>query len=96
MKETHDKASYEMYATVNRFTVLLVLCASIVFAGLAVIFATQLINRQVGYTNQAYQKVNLCILSYPPGTRSGSDIQKCYDDVRAKTGITLERYDHFK
>lgn len=86
------QADYEMYGTVNRFTTLVIICASFLFAGLAIIFWTQMGNRQISYTNQAYQKTSLCIFSVPPAQHGIDDIDRCYKEVQEKTGLSIERY----
>lgn len=87
-----DKINYELYATVNRFTVLVILCASVIIAGLAVIFWTQMGNRQIGYQNQAYQRINSCIISVNPVLRTPEYVKSCYDRVEGELSLTVERY----
>jgi len=89
---TKEKVDYELYATVNRFTVLIIVLASLLFAGLAVIFSTQLFNRHIGYKNQAYSIAKLCIISTTPTQRTSEYVTFCYEKAEEMTGVSIERF----
>lgn len=87
-----DKINYELYATVNRFTVLVILLASVIMAGLGIIFWTQMGNRQIGYQNQAYQRINSCIISVNPVVRTPEYVKSCYERVQGELNLTVKHY----
>lgn len=80
----------------NSTLTLIIICFSVLALGLAVIFGTQVMNRQLGKQNQAYQRLNLCIFSYPPASRTSVQIQECYTLVQKETGINLVKYNGYK
>ena len=71
---------------------LIYLALAIVCAGLAVIFWTQMGNRQVGLKNQTYQAASLCLFSVPYSQRTPDYIKGCYAQAERMTGQTIERF----
>jgi hypothetical protein len=89
--------SHEMqYPTDNKSTVLIILIFAFVALGFAVIFSVLMANRTLSRENNIYLRINACIVSVPPQTRTPQYVKQCYDTGEHQGGQAVDRFGYGK
>lgn len=68
----------------------------IALAAVLLIFTFVASTRSTGEQNNAYIRVNNCIVSKNAATRTQADIEECYKTVERETNTIIQRYDTSK
>lgn len=90
-------ASHDLqYPTDNKSTVLIMLIFALVMLGFAIIFSVLMTNRVLSQENNTYLRLNACIVSVPPQTRTQQYVKGCYDGAVAHSGKAVDRYGYGK
>lgn len=53
-------------------------------------------NHAVGIQNNTYLKLNACIISVPPQSRTPEYVKSCYNNVESANNTTITRYGYGK
>jgi hypothetical protein len=84
------------YPTDNKSTVFILLAFALIMFGFAVIFNVLMTNRSLSKENNTYLRLNACIVSVPPQTRTADYVKHCYATAEQQGGRQVDRFGYGK